>query len=159
MSTGNNAVTRVAKLADLSNLVGQSLGTSDWLTIEQDRVNTFADATDDHQWIHVDPERAKAESPFGGPVAHGYLTLSLIIPMWSQVLHVESVTTAINYGLNKVRFTSPVPVGGRVRLNATLKQYEELPKGGVQVTIDGVIELEGSERPAVVVEAIYRMFE
>jgi acyl dehydratase len=159
MSTGDSTTTRLANLAELGELVGQSLGTSAWLPIEQERINTFADATDDHQWIHVDPERAKAESPFGGPVAHGYLTLSLIIPMWAQVLEVESVTTAINYGLNKVRFTNPVPAGGRVRLNATLKQYEELPKGGVQVTIDGVIELEGSERPAVVVEAIYRMFE
>lgn len=158
-STNTATTTRVATLAELSKLVGQSLGTSDWLTIEQDRVNTFADATDDHQWIHVDVERAKAESPFGGPIAHGYLTLSLIIPMWTQVLQVESVTTGVNYGLNKVRFTNPVPVGGRVRLNATLKQYEELPKGGVQLTVDGVIELEGSERPAVVVEAIYRMFE
>ena len=159
MSTGDSTTTRLANLAELGELVGQSLGTSAWLPIEQERINTFADATDDHQWIHVDPERAKAESPFGGPVAHGYLTLSLIIPMWAQVLEVESVTTAINYGLNKVRFANPVPAGGRVRLNATLKQYEELPKGGVQVTIDGVIELEGSERPAVVVEAIYRMFE
>jgi acyl dehydratase len=159
MSTGDSTTTRLANLAELGELVGQSLGTSAWLPIEQERINTFAGATDDHQWIHVDPERAKAESPFGGPVAHGYLTLSLIIPMWAQVLEVESVTTAINYGLNKVRFTNPVPAGGRVRLNATLKQYEELPKGGVQVTIDGVIELEGSERPAVVVEAIYRMFE
>jgi acyl dehydratase len=159
MSTGDSTTTRLANLAELGKLVGQSLGTSAWLPVEQQRINTFADATDDHQWIHVDPERAKAESPFGGPVAHGYLTLSLIIPMWAQVLEVESVTTAINYGLNKVRFANPVPAGGRVRLNATLKQYEELPKGGVQVTIDGVIELEGSERPAVVVEAIYRMFE
>jgi acyl dehydratase len=159
MSTGDSTTTRLANLAELGKLVGQSLGISAWLPVEQERINTFAGATDDHQWIHVDPERAKAESPFGGPVAHGYLTLSLIIPMWAQVLEVESVTTAINYGLNKVRFTNPVPAGGRVRLNATLKQYEELPKGGVQVTIDGVIELEGSERPAVVVEAIYRMFE
>jgi acyl dehydratase len=133
MSTGDSTTTRLANLAELGELVGQSLGTSAWLPIEQERINTF--------------------------VAHGYLTLSLIIPMWAQVLEVESVTTAINYGLNKVRFTNPVPAGGRVRLNATLKQYEELPKGGVQVTIDGVIELEGSERPAVVVEAIYRMFE
>ena len=101
--------TRVATLAELESLAGQQLGTSSWITVGQDKIDTFADATDDHQWIHTDVERAKKESPFGGPVAHGYLTLSLIIPMWSEVLTVDSTTTAINYGLNKVRFTSPVP--------------------------------------------------
>ncbi|RYF52950.1 MAG: p-hydroxycinnamoyl-CoA hydratase [Comamonadaceae bacterium] len=151
--------TRVATLADLAALEGKSLGTSSWIDIPQQRINTFADATDDHQWIHVDPERAKAESPFGGPIAHGYLTLSLIIPMWEQILTVDSVTMAVNYGLNKVRFTNPVPAEGRVRLSATLISVETLPKGGAQVTIDGKIELEGSERPAVVVEAVYRFFE
>ncbi|MCX5045723.1 MaoC family dehydratase [Aldersonia sp. NBC_00410] len=151
--------THVATLADLDPLVGQVVGVSSWLPIEQDRINTFADATGDHQWIHVDTERAKKESPFGGPVAHGYLTLSLIIPMWAEIFTVDSVTTGINYGLNKVRFTSPVPAAGRVRLNATLKSVEQLPKGGVQVTVEGVIELENSDRPAVVVEAIYRYFE
>ncbi|WP_037144411.1 p-hydroxycinnamoyl-CoA hydratase [Rhodococcoides fascians] len=152
-------VTRVATLADLKELEGRDLGTSSWIEIPQDRINTFADATDDHQWIHVDPERATAESPFGGPIAHGYLTLSLIIPMWEEVLVVDSVTTKINYGLNKVRFTNPVPAGGRVRLSALLKAYEELPKGGAQLTVDAKIELEGSDRPAVVVEAVYRMFD
>lgn len=151
--------TTVSTLADLAKLEGESLGVSDWIEVTQERINTFAEATGDHQWIHTDPERAKAESPFGGPIAHGYLTLSLIIPMWDEVLKVESVTTAVNYGLNKVRFTNPVPAGGKVRLNATLKAVEELPKGGVQVTVDGKIELDGSERPAVVVEAIYRFFE
>ncbi|WP_433762357.1 MaoC family dehydratase [Nocardia sp. CA-135398] len=151
--------TRVATLADLESLAGQQLGTSSWFTVGQDKIDTFADATDDHQWIHTDVERAKKESPFGGPVAHGYLTLSLIIPMWSEVLIVDSTTTAINYGLNKVRFTSPVPAGARIRLVATLKSVEKLPKGGVQLTVDGVIELENSERPAVVVEALYRFFE
>ena len=125
----------------------------------QERINIFADATEDHQWIHVDPERAKAESPFGGPIAHGYLTLSLIVPMWDEVLKVDNVTMAVNYGLNKVRFTSPVPAGGRVRLNATLTSIDDLPKGGVQVVVEAKIELEGSERPAVVAEVVYRMFE
>ncbi|MFW0794399.1 MaoC family dehydratase [Gordonia sp. CPCC 205515] len=152
-------VTKVATLADLDPLVGKTIGISSWLPVAQDRINTFADATDDHQWIHVDPERATKESPFGGPIAHGYLTLSLIIPMFSEIFAVDSVKMAVNYGLNKVRFTSPVPAGGRVRLNATLKSIEHLPKGGVQVVIDGVIELEGSERPAVVVEGVYRYFE
>lgn len=151
--------TRVATLAELAALEGQSLGTSSWIEIPQQRINTFADATEDHQWIHVDPERAKAESPFGGPIAHGYLTLSLIIPMWDEVLQVDSVTMAVNYGLNKVRFTNPVPADGRVRLQATLKKAEELPKNGLQVTVDALIELEGAERPAVVVEAVYRFFE
>jgi len=150
--------TRVATLAELKSLEGAELGTSSWIEVAQPRIDTFADATDDHQWIHVDPERAKARSPFGGPIAHGYLTLSLIIPMWEEVLVVDDVTTKINYGLNKVRFTNPVPAGGRVRLSATLKSYEELPNGGAQLTVDAKIELEGSERPAVVVEALYRMF-
>ncbi|NMO00942.1 MaoC family dehydratase [Gordonia sp. TBRC 11910] len=151
--------TRVAALADLDVLVGTELGVSSWFPVEQDRINTFADATDDHQWIHVDVERAKVESPFGGPIAHGYLTLSLIIPMWGEVFAVDSVTMAVNYGLNKVRFTSPVPAGGRVRLRATLKAVEHLPDGGVQVTVGGVIELDGGDRPAVVVEGVYRYFE
>lgn len=151
--------THIASLAELAPLVGEQLGVSPWLTVEQDRIDTFADATGDHQWIHVDVERAKKESPFGGPVAHGYLTLSLIIPMWAEVLTVDSVTTAINYGLNKVRFTSPVPAGARVRLVATLKELEQLDKGGVQLTVGGIIELEGSDRPAVVAEVVYRFFE
>lgn len=152
-------ITRLATLAELKELEGKHLGVSSWIDVPQDRIQTFADATDDQQWIHTDPERAKAESPFGGPIAHGYLTLSLIIPMWDEVLKVDSVTMAVNYGLNKVRFTNPVPSGGRVRLDATLKSVEELPKGGVQVVVDGKIELESSERPAVVVEAVYRFFE
>lgn len=151
--------THVADLAELKTLVGQPLGTSSWIEISQERINTFADATGDHQWIHVDPERARAESPFGGPIAHGYLTLSLIIPLWDELLEVDSVVTAVNYGLDKVRFTNPVPAGGRVRLTATLDAVEDLPKGGVQVRISGEIELENSDKPAVVVQAIYRFFE
>jgi len=106
-------------LAELPSLKGQVLGVSEWSEVTQDQVNTFADATDDHQWIHVDPERATAESPFGGPIGHGFLTLSLFIPMWSQVLQVTDVKMAVNYGLNKVRFPAPVPVGSRIRLTAT----------------------------------------
>ncbi|MDZ7914851.1 MAG: p-hydroxycinnamoyl-CoA hydratase [Rhodococcus sp. (in: high G+C Gram-positive bacteria)] len=151
--------THVATLAELAPLVGQQLGVSSWIEIPQQRIDNFADATEDHQWIHVDPERATAEGPFGGPVAHGFLTLSLIIPMWEDVLTVDSVTMAVNYGLNKVRFTSPVPAGGRVRLNATLASVEQLPKGGAQLIVSGLIELEGSERPAVVVESVYRFYE
>jgi acyl dehydratase len=159
MTVPDQFATRLATLADLEPLVGKQVGISSWLDVEQDRINTFADATGDHQWIHIDPERAKKESPFGGPIAHGYLTLSLIIPMWDEVLKIDSVTMAINYGLNKVRFTNPVPAGGRVRLNATLKSVETLPKGGVQVTVDAVIELEGATRPAVVAEVVYLFSE
>ncbi|MGV9746332.1 MaoC family dehydratase [Rhodococcus zopfii] len=151
--------THVASLAELTEFVGRPLGVSSWITATQDRIDTFADATDDHQWIHVDPDRAAKNSPFGGPIAHGYLTLSLIIPMWYEVLKVDSVTLAVNYGLNKVRFTTPVPAGARVRLDATLESLEELPRGGVQIVVAGNIELENSARPAVVVEAIYRLYE
>ena len=100
-------------MAGLPSLKGTVLGSSEWFEITQDRVNTFADATDDHQWIHVDVERATRESPYGGPVAHGFLTLSLFVPMWAQVLLVTDTTMAVNYGLNKVRFPAPVPVGSR----------------------------------------------
>jgi len=120
-------------------------------------VNTFADATDDHQWIHVDPERAAAESPFGGPIGHGFLTLSLFIPMWSQVLKVTDVKMGVNYGLNKVRFPAPVPVGAKIRLTATLVDVEEV-KGGLQLTVAGVIEREGSDKPVCVLESVSRLY-
>ncbi len=159
MPTETTTTTTVDTLAELTSYRGHSLGTSSWLTIGQDRIATFADATDDHQWIHTDPERARAESPFGGAIAHGFLTLSLLIPMWEELLTVHSVSTKVNYGLNKVRFTAPVPAGTRVRLAATLAQYEELPGNGAQVTVDAAVELEGGERPACVAEVLFRMFE
>lgn len=144
-------------LADLPSFKGAELGTSDWIEVTQDRVNTFADATDNHEWIHVDVERAKKESPFGGPVGHGYLTLSLIIPLWSQLLTVTDATMGINYGLNKVRFPSPVPVGSRIRLVATLLDVEEI-KGGLQVTVSAVIEREGGDKPLCVAEPVFRFY-
>jgi acyl dehydratase len=144
-------------LAELPALKGTELGTSDWVEVTQDRVNTFADATDDHQWIHVDVERAKSESPFGGPIGHGYLTLSLLIPMWSQVLTVTDSSMAVNYGLNKVRFPAPVPVGSKIRLTATLADVEEVT-GGLQVTVAAVIEREGSDKPVCVAEPVFRFF-
>ena len=125
------------------------------MEITQERVNLFADATGDHQWIHVDVERATKESPFGGPIGHGYLTLSLLIPMWTQVLTVTDAGMAVNYGLNKVRFPAPVPVGSKIRLTATLKDIEEI-KGGVQVTIAGVIEAEGADKPVCIAEPVFR---
>jgi acyl dehydratase len=144
-------------MTELSSLKGKELGTSPWIEITQERVNTFADATDDHQWIHVDVERAKRESPFGGPVAHGYLTLSLLVPLWSHVLTVTDATTVVNYGLNKVRFPSPVPVGSKIRLTATLADVEDV-KGGLQLTASAVIELEGGDKPACVAELIFRFY-
>jgi acyl dehydratase len=144
-------------LAELPALKGQVLGTSEWFEVTQDRVNMFADATDDHQWIHVDPERATAESPFGGPIGHGFLTLSLFVPMWSQVLKVSDVKMGVNYGLNKVRFPAPVPVGSKIRLVATLIDIEEV-KGGVQLLVGGVMEREGSEKPVCVLESVTRLY-
>jgi acyl dehydratase len=151
------ATSTTTTIAELPGLKGQELGTSEWFEVTQDRVNTFADATDDHQWIHVDVERAKAESPFGGPIGHGYLTLSLLIPMWTQVLTVTDQTMGVNYGLNKVRFPAPVPVGSRIRLVATLKEVEEI-KGGVQMTVAAVIESEGAEKPVCIAEPVFRAY-
>ena len=142
-------------IADLPSLTGQELGTSDWFEVTQERVNTFADATGDHQWIHVDVERATKESPFGGPIGHGYLTLSLLIPMWSEVLTVTDASMAVNYGLNKVRFPAPVPVGAKIRLTATLAGVEEVA-GGLQVTVAAVIEREGAAKPVCIAEPVFR---
>src|SRR5580700_11867219 len=118
--------------------VGEHLGYSDWLEVTQDRVNQFADATGDHQWIHVDPERAKS-GPFGGPIAHGFLTLSLIPALLPEVLAVSGISMGVNYGTNKVRFPAPVPVGSDLRLGATLAEVDEV-QGGVQGTLDVVLE-------------------
>ena len=150
-------MTTTTTTAELPGLVGQELGRSDWFEVTQERVDTFADATDDHQWIHVDVERAKAESPFGGPIAHGYLTLSLLIPMYSQVLTVSDAKMGVNYGLNKVRFPAPVPVGSKIRLTATLADVEEVT-GGLQVTAAAVIEAEGSDKPVCIAEPVFRFY-
>jgi len=143
-------------LDDLRKLSGSDLGTSSWIEITQERVNTFADATGDHQWIHVDVEKAAA-GPFGAPIAHGYLTLSLFIPLFTELLDVQGVTTKVNYGLNKVRFPSPVPVGSRIRLTARLASVEDVA-GGVQVTVDGTIEIEGGAKPAAVLQSVSRFY-
>ncbi|GHG43114.1 MaoC family dehydratase [Sinomonas cellulolyticus] len=141
----------------LLTMAGADLGTTDWMEITQDRVNLFADATDDHQWIHTDPERAK-EGPFGAPIAHGFLTLSLVIPFWGELFDVEGVTTKVNYGLDKVRFTSPVKVGSKVRMAATIAEVTEV-KGGAQIKVNATIEIEGQERPAVVAEFLARFYK
>src|SRR3712207_2385425 len=144
-------------MAELDGLIGTELGTSDWYEVTQEHVNLFADATGDHQWIHVDVERATKESPFGGPIAHGYLTLSLLVPLFTQVLLVTDTVMGVNYGLNKVRFPSPVPVGARVRLTATLAGVEEIT-GGKQLTFSCVIEREGGDKPVCIAEPVYRYY-
>ncbi|MDQ1401970.1 MAG: hypothetical protein QOG03_286 [Actinomycetota bacterium] len=148
--------TTVQGIDGLKEKIGEHLGYSDWKEITQDQVNLFADATGDHQWIHVDPERAKA-GPFGGPIAHGYLTLSLAPVMMGEVLRVEGISMGVNYGLNKLRFPSPVPVGGKLRLGGTLAGVEDI-SGGAQVTIDMTFEVEGKDKPACVAQAVYRYY-
>ncbi|MFF4349148.1 MaoC family dehydratase [Streptomyces sp. NPDC001530] len=143
-------------LDELKKLAGSDLGTSEWIEITQERINTFADATGDHQWIHVDPEKA-AQGPFGAPIAHGYLTLSLFIPLFTELLEVEGVSTKVNYGLNKVRFPSPVKVGSRIRLVAKLASVEDVP-GGVQIAVDGTIEIDGGGKPAAVLQSLSRFY-
>jgi len=136
---------------DLESLVGEQIGTSDWHTIDQDRVNMFAQATGDHQWIHVDVERAT--QMLGGPIAHGFLTLSLLPMLGAEVLNVTGVSRGINYGSNKLRFTNMVPVGSKVRLSQ--KCVSVAPKaGGKQMNVESTIEIEGQDRPALVVEGI-----
>ena len=149
-------MTTTVAYADLPGLVGQSFGPSAWFDVTQVRINTFADATDDHQWIHTDPERAK-DGPFGAPIAHGFLTLSLLIPIWVDLLEVEGVSTKVNYGLDKVRFVSPVKAGTRVRGTATIAEVTEI-RGGYQFSVDITIEAEGSEKPAVVARSLQRFY-
>lgn len=138
----------------LAAAVGQHLGYSDWLEITQDRIDLFADATGDHQWIHVDPERAAA-GPFGTTIAHGYLTLSLSNALLPQIVEVRGISMGVNYGVNKVRFPAPVKVGSRIRAGAELVAVEEIP-GGVQTTILITIEVEGGDKPACVIESLSR---
>jgi acyl dehydratase len=142
-------------LDELRAAAGQHLGFSDWLEITQDRVDLFAEATGDHQWIHVDPERAAKESPFGGPIAHGYLTLSLTNFFLPQVVEVRGISAGVNYGTGKVRFPAPVKVGARIRCGVEVLAVDEI-KGGVQSTALLTIEVEGSDKPACVVESISR---
>ena len=127
------------------------------MTVDQSRVDTFADATDDHQWIHVDPEKAK-DGPFGGPIAHGFLTLSLLPELISQVYRIDGTKMGVNYGLNKVRFTAPVPVGSKIRGVVDLAEVADVKGGAVQVTSRVTVEIEGSERPALVAEWITRQY-
>jgi len=141
-------------LDEVRAAVGTDLGTSDWLEVTQERVNQFADATGDHQWIHVDPERAAA-GPFGGPIAHGYLTLSLSNALLPDIVEVRGISMGVNYGVGKVRFPAPVPVGSRIRASATLAAVDDVA-GGVQTTMVITVEIEGGTKPACVIESISR---
>lgn len=141
--------------ATMGDLVGQSLGTSSWHDITQDAVNEFANCTGDRQWIHVDVERAKKESPFGGPVAHGYLTLSLVASLSMELGAVpKGAVAALNYGLDKVRFLAPVPVGARVRLHAKLLSFERKDNGQYLMKAENTLEIDGSDKPALIAESL-----
>ena len=142
---------------ELLDRVGEELGETDWLEIDQTRVNLFADATGDHQWIHVDVEKAK-RGPFGGPIAHGYLTASLANYFLPQLIDVKGTSMGVNYGCDKIRLPAPVPVGSKVRGTAVLTSAEETKDGGIQAKITVKIEIEGQERPACVIETISRFY-
>jgi acyl dehydratase len=148
-------MTTTTTIAELPSLKGQELGTSDWYEVTQEAVNLFADATGDHQWIHVDVERAKKESPFGGPIAHGFLTLSLIPRFLPQLYTFTGFSMGVNYGLEKVRFPSPVPVGSKLRAKAVIDEVTDI-KGGVQVLTTVTFEVEGSPKPACVAASVVR---
>jgi acyl dehydratase len=150
-------VITVHGLDEIKALAGRDLGRSDWLEITQERVNTFADATGDHQWIHVDVERAAA-GPFGGPIAHGYLTLSLVIPLFTGLLEITGTTMSVNYGLEKVRFPNPVRVGSKIRLAATVAEVTDVAGNGVQMVLDFTVEIDGQPKPACVARPVYRHY-
>jgi acyl dehydratase len=151
------AQTTVDGIEGVQALIGQHLGTSDWVEITQEQVNRFAEATGDHQWIHTDPERAAKESPFGGPIAHGYLTLSLLPMLATQIVEFTGFRMTVNYGTEKVRFPAPVPVGSRVRGSAVLDSAEPID-GGVHVLITLTVEIEGGSKPAMVATAVTRRY-
>lgn len=148
--------TTVESIDAFKDLIGTHLGYSDYVRVTQEQVNLFADATGDHQWIHVDPERAKS-GPFGGPIAHGYLTLSLIPVLMGQVVRTNGVAMGVNYGTNKVRFPSPVPVGSEIRLGASVASVEDVA-GGIQVALDVMIEVRDAAKPSCVAQVVFRYY-
>src|SRR6202049_4594705 len=143
---------------EMHKYVGQEIGVSDWVEVSQDRINQFAEATGDHQWIHVDVERAKKDMPGGKTIAHGWLTLSLVPRLASTIYRVKQRSRGINYGANRVRFTGPVPAGSRIRLRLKIKEVEKV-EGGVRVTNEGTMELEGGSRPVLVSETIGMVYD
>jgi acyl dehydratase len=148
--------TATMDMASLREAAGTHLGYTDWQEMTQERVNQFADATDDHQFIHVDPERAK-QTPFGGTIAHGYLTLSLMAPVMGELMHVSDAKMGLNYGLDRVRFPAPLPVGAQWRGGAEIVEVTDVP-GGLQVKVKGTIEVKDAEKPACVAECLVRLF-
>lgn len=148
---------REIHINDIKSLIGQEIGVSAWHDVTQAEINAFADATHDHQWIHIDVDRAKKESPFGGPIAHGYYTLSIVPYLLEQVWSVTGISAGLNYGLNKLRFPAPVMIGSRVRLHVRLNGVDNIP-GGVQINVTLTIEVEGGAKPAMVAEGIYRYY-
>ena len=144
-------------IADVKSFEGQAIGVSPWHEVTQAEIDRFADATHDHQWIHVDVERAKKESPFGGPIAHGYYTLSIVPYLMDQTWLVTGKSAALNYGLNRLRYPAPVPVGCRVRLHVSVNSVENIP-GGIQVVAGITIEVEGGRKPALSAEGVYRYY-
>ncbi|MBP0459233.1 MaoC family dehydratase [Streptomyces montanisoli] len=144
-------------LAEIKALAGQDLGRTEWQVVTQEQVNGFADATGDHQWIHTDPARA-ADGPFGGTIAHGYLTLSLVIPLFNRLLTISGTSMSINYGLDKVRFPHPVRVGSRIRMHGHVDSVEDVRGGGVEMRLTFTIEIEDAAKPACVAQAIYRHY-
>lgn len=153
----------IASLQELKGRIGQEVAVSDWLEMTQERVDLFAQATGDHQWIHVDPERARRDSPFGAPIAHGFLTLSLLSKFLGESISFTSARMGVNYGLNRVRFTAPVPVGARIRARLRLRQADDLEAEGqtrgVQMTWEVTLEREGSDKPCLVAEWLTRRYE
>ena len=147
----------VVQVAELPNWVGKEIGVSAWHTITQEDINAFADVTRDHQWVHVDVERATKETPFGGPIAHGYLTLSMLSHLLEQVWDVEGGSFALNYGLNKVRFPNPVLAGKAIRCHAMLEEVTEVA-GGFQCQLKATVEVEGADKPACVAEVLFRYY-
>ena len=150
-------MTEIRDLAELRERVGQEIGVSDWITIDQQRIAAFADTTNDHQWIHLDEPRAKAETPFGGTIAHGFLTLSLLSPLMRSALSIGGLRMTINYGLNRVRFVSPVPAGSRVRARVMLGALSDLDDA-VQATWNVTVEREEQDRPVLVAEWLARYY-
>jgi acyl dehydratase len=156
--TGRKHMTIVVDgIEAIKGLAGQDLGATEWMEISQERVNQFADATDDHQWIHVDVDRAK-QGPFQGPIAHGFLTLSLTVPLFGRLVRFTGVGMAINYGLNKVRFPAPVPVGSRIRMLGTVAEATPVGGGGAQLVTDFTVEAEGSAKPVCVAQSVHRFY-
>ncbi|MGE5621961.1 MAG: MaoC family dehydratase [Bacillota bacterium] len=147
----------ISSVEELKSLIGQEVAVTDWVEITQERVNMFADATGDHQWIHIDVERSRRESPYGGTIAHGFLTLSLLPMLMTSAVSVPMAKMGVNYGLNKVRFPAPVPAGSKVRARMALQEVEDI-EGGAQITWKVTIEREGGDKPACVAESIARLY-